>query len=38
MLKIDATFDGWNQPVHVSIPASATPLKLSSVPLLAGGH
>ena len=37
-LKIDATFDGWNQPVRVSIPASATPLKLSSVPLLAGGH
>lgn len=37
-VKIDATFDGWNQPVRVSIPARATPLKLSSVPLLAGGH
>lgn len=37
-LKIVATFDGWNQPVHVSMPARATPLKLSSVSLLAGGH
>ena len=37
-LKIDATFDSWNQPVHVSIPAHAAPLKLSSVALPAGGH
>ncbi len=37
-LKIDATFDSWNQPVHVSIPAHAAPLKLSSVSLMAGGH
>jgi len=28
-LKVDVTFDGWNQPVHVSAPSSSTPLKLN---------
>ena len=37
-LKIDATFDGWNQPVHVTIPAGAKPLELSSVSLPGGAH
>jgi hypothetical protein len=33
-LKIDVTFDGWNQPVHVSTPAGATPLRLGSHSML----
>ena len=32
--RIDVTFDGWNQPVKVSVPSGATPLKLSSSSML----
>lgn len=33
-LKTDVTFDSWNQPVHVSVPANATPLALNPQSLL----
>ena len=36
-LTVNATFDSWNEPVHVNPPARATPLKLTSRSLLGLG-